>query len=172
MQLMSATTRILLALMALGCSLASTAQRRMVVADVETRQPIGGANVVSSAATLTSDSLGRFTVPDSCRSLIVTHVNYESRIIRTEEVRDTVWMISKLLNVQEVVVFGKAKYRDDMKELRRQLRISKQEAQLLAADPSSGGNLLPLLGKLVPKRWLKNTKKSRRERLKRTLEEY
>ena len=81
-------------------------------------------------------------------------------------------MISKLLNVQEVVVFGKAKYRDDMKELRRQLRISKQEAQLLAADPSSGGNLLPLLGKLVPKRWLKNTKKSRRERLKRTLEEY
>ena len=157
---------------ALACSLAAAAQKQMVVADVETRQPIEGVNVTSSVATLTTDSLGRFTVADSCRSLIVSHVNYESRIINVEEVRDTVWMISKLLNVQEVVVFGNAKYRDDMKELRRQLRISKQEAQLLAADPSSGGNLLALLGKLVPKRWLKNTKKSRRERLKRTLEEY
>lgn len=159
-------------MVALACSLAATAQKSMVVADVETRLPIDGVNVVSSAATQTSDSLGHFTVADSCRSLIVTHVNYESRIINVEEVRDTVWMISKLLNVKEVVVFGKAKYRDDMKELRRQLRISKQEAQLMAADPASGGNLLPLLSKLVPKRWLKSSKKVRRERLKRTLEEY
>ena len=157
---------------ALVCSLTAAAQKSFVVADVETRLPIGDVNIVSNAATQTSDSLGHFSVGDSCRSLILSHVNYESRIINVEEVRDTVWMISKLLNVKEVVVFGNAKYRDDMKELRRQLRISKQEAQLLAADPSSGGNLLALLGKLVPKRWLKNTKKSRRERLKRTLEEY
>ena len=43
--------------------------------------------------------------------MVFSHVNYESRIINMEEVRDTVYLISKLLNVKEVVVFGKAKLR-------------------------------------------------------------
>lgn len=43
--------------------------------------------------------------------MVFSHVNYESRIINMEEVRDTVYLISKLLNVKEVVVFGKAKPR-------------------------------------------------------------
>lgn len=156
---------------ALCCSLTTTAQKHIVVVDVETGIPIGGVNVVTSTSKTTSDSLGHFAVSDSCRNLIMTHVNYESRIVKVEEVRDTVWMISKLLNVQEVTVYGKAKYRDDMKALRKQLRISKKEAQLLAADPSNG-DLLKLLDVIVPKKWLKNSKKARRERLKKTLENY
>ena len=81
------------------------AQRRLVVVDVETLIPVVGANVVSKDGTTTTDSLGYFSVSDSCRSLAFSHVNYEPRMINLTEVRDTVYLISKLLNVREVVVF-------------------------------------------------------------------
>ena len=148
------------------------AQRRLSVVDIETLIPINGVNVVTNGLSAQTDSLGCITVPDSCRSLSFSHVNYESRLINLEEVKDTVFLISKLLNLKEVVVFGHAQYRDDYKELKKRLRLEKTEAQLLAADPNSGGNLLSLIAKLIPKRWKKNTKTARRERLKRILEDY
>ena len=82
------------------------AQRRLVVVDVETLVPVIGANVVNADGNTTTDSLGYFSVSDSCRSLAFSHVNYEPRMINLTEVRDTVYLISKLLNVREVVVFG------------------------------------------------------------------
>ena len=82
-------------------------QRRLVVVDVETLIPVVGASVVSREGTSITDSLGYVVVSDSCQSLSFTHVNYESRIINLKEMRDTVFMISKLLNIKEVVVFGK-----------------------------------------------------------------
>ena len=82
------------------------AQRKLVVVDVETLIPVVGANVVSKDGTTTTDSLGYFSVSDSCRSLAFSHVNYEPRMINLTEVRDTVYLISKLLNVREVVVFS------------------------------------------------------------------
>ena len=166
------TIRSFLILTAIVCSLATSAQRQRMVVDIETLIPISGVNVTVSSQTAITDSLGRFAVPDSCRSLLFSHVNYESRLVNTEEVGDTIFLISKLLNIKEVVVFGHAKYRDDYKELKKRLRLEKTEAQLIAADPSSGGNLLPLLARLIPKRWLKNKKKARRERLKQILENY
>ena len=164
--------RSYLILLSLLCSLQVSAQRQFTVVDVETLIPVGGANVVYKGNSAQTDSMGCVTLPDSCRSVVFSHVNYESRLINVEEVRDTVYMISKLLNLKEVVVFGKGKYRDEYKALKKQLRIEKAEAALLAADPSSGGNLLPLLAKLIPKRWIKNTKKARRERLKKILDDY
>ena len=164
--------RYFLIITAVMWCLVSPAQHRRVVVDVETLIPIGGVNVTSANQTIVTDSLGYFSVPDSCRSLAFSHVNYESRLVNTAEVGDTIFLISKLLNVKEVVVFGHGQYRDDLKDLNKQLRMKKAEAQLLAADPSSGGNLLPLLARLIPKRWFKNTKKARRDRLKQILEDY
>ena len=126
------------------------AQRKLVVVDVETLIPVVGANVVSKDGTTTTDSLGYFSVSDSCRSLAFSHVNYEPRMINLTEVRDTVYLISKLLNVREVVVF---------------------EAALAAADPSAV-NLLPLLARLIPKKWRRNKKEERLKRLKQILEDY
>lgn len=154
------------------CCLQTMAQRQLTVVDVETLIPIAGVNVLGKRLSAQTDSLGHITLPDSCRTLSFSHVNYESRLLNITEIRDTVYLISKLLNLKEVVVFGKAKYTDKYKELQKRLRISKQEAQLLAANPSSGGNLLPLLAKLIPKKWRKNKKMARKERLKRILEEY
>ena len=162
----------LLLLLLTAIALKGHAQRRLVVADVETLLPVAGANVVSRDGTLVTDSLGSFSVSDSCRTLSFTHVNYESRIINLSEVRDTVFLISKLLNVKEVVVFGHGQKKELSESLRKQMRIDKTEAQLAAIDPRSGGNLLQYLGYLIPKRWRKNTKEERRKQLKKIMEEY
>lgn len=156
---------ITLLLLVAGLSTMS-AQRRLVVADVETDAPVANASILGLGRALASDSLGRFSVPDSCTSLVVSHVNYESRIVNLSDLGgDTVFVISKLLNLQEVVVFGKVSYEDDgLDELRRRLRMARTEAQLVAADPSkSFGVPLALLAKLLPKKWRAGYKKARRK---------
>ena len=160
---------LLLFLMAVATQVFS--QRKLVVVDVETLIPVVGANVVSKDGTTTTDSLGYFSVSDSCRSLAFSHVNYEPRMINLTEVRDTVYLISKLLNVREVVVFGHGPHDVLPEALKKQLKINKTEAALAAADPSAV-NLLPLLARLIPKKWRRNKKEERLKRLKQILEDY
>lgn len=147
------------------------AQRRLVVVDVETMIPVVGANVISKDGNYTTDSLGYFSVSDSCKTLSFSHVNYESRLVNLNEVRDTVYMISKLLNIKEVIVFGHGKREELPDALKKQLEKEKENAKLAVIDPSSG-NLLSLLGYLIPKKWRKNTKEARRKRLQQILENY
>ena len=159
-------------LAALMCSLLLSAQRQLRVVDVETLMPVAGANVVTKERSAQTDSMGCITVSDSCRTLVFSHVNYESRMLNLEEVKDTVFLISKLLNLKEVVVFGHDKREDKMKDLKSQLGLSKTDAQLIAASSNQGMNLFGLIGKLIPNKWRKSKKESRRERLKRVVEEY
>ena len=162
--------RPLLILAALVCCLAASAQRRLVVVDFETGVPVGGANVVGNGLTTQADTLGFVVVPDSCRSLVFSHVNYESRLINLNEVRDTIFLLSKLLHLKEVVVFGKAPEVEDYAEFNKRFQLPKSELQLAGAQPN--GNLLGLLGYLIPKSWKKSPKKKRKERLKEILENY
>lgn len=170
--------RTILLTTTLLCCVLAQAQRRLTVVDVETLFPISGVNVVAKSLTAQTDSLGHVVVTDSCQSVVFSHVNYESRIINIEEVRDTVFLISKLLNLKEVVVFGNAKYKDDEKKLndRLGLSLSKEELQALQANPNSGVNVLGIVSMLIPKKWKekwkKNTKEGRRERLKQILRDY
>lgn len=165
-------TRITFLLTALTYSLLLSAQRQLRVVDVETLFPVAGANVVSKNRTAQTDSMGCVTVSDTCRTLVFSHVNYESRMLNLEEVRDTVFLISKLLNLKEVVVFGQKKRDDKLKDLKNQLGLSPLDAQLIGASTNSGMNLFGLIGKLIPNKWRKSKKESRRERLKRIIEEY
>ena len=143
--------RLFLLLLIAG-TLQGFAQRRLVVVDVETMIPVVG-------------------VSDSCKTLSFSHVNYESRLVNLNEVRDTVFLISKLLNIKEVVVFGHGQRQELPDALKKQLEVDKKDAQLAAIDPSSG-NLLSLLAYLIPKKWRKNSKEARRKRLKQILENY
>lgn len=151
-------------------------QRHLVVVDVETLIPVSGANVVSREGTSVTDSLGHVLVSDSCQSLSFSHVNYESRIINLAELRDTVFMISKLLNVKEVVVFGHGPQEEISDDLKKKLKMDAIDAQLAAANPNSGINVLAILKMLIPKKWLaslrKNSKEERLKRLQKMLDEY
>ena len=148
------------------------AQRRLVVVDVETLIPVVGANVVTSDGNTTTDSLGYFCISDSCRTMAFSHVNYEPRMINLQEVRDTVFLISKLLNIREVVVFGHGPHDVLPEALKKQLRMNKTEAELASIDPSSGGNLLALIGKLLPQRWRTSKKERQQKMWKQILENY
>ena len=165
-------TRIFLLLAVLLCCLTVSSQRRLVVIDVETLVPIDGANVVGNGLSAQTDTLGYITVPDSCQSLLFSHVNYESRLINLKEVRDTVFLISKLLNVKEVVVFGKTPHVEEYEELQKRMQLSKTDMQLSGAQPGDGINLLGLFSYLIPKKWKKSKKETQKERMKRILEEY
>lgn len=144
--------------------LTAKAQKSLVVADVETLLPVAGANVQGDKSVAVTDSAGRFMPPDSCRSLLVSHVNYESRLVNTDELSaDTIYIISKLMNIHEVVVFGKGKIDDDrLRDLNRSLRIARTEAQLANANPN--GNLLGLIGYLIPKKWRSGYRKKQRQK--------
>ena len=159
--------RLFLLLLIAG-TLQGFAQRRLVVVDVETLIPVVGANVISKDGNCTTDSLGYFSVSDSCKTLSFSHVNYESRLVNLTEVGDTIYMISKLLNIKEVVVFGHGQRKELPDALKKQLETEKENAKL---DPSSG-NLLSLFAYLIPKKWRKNSKEARRKRLRQILENY
>jgi hypothetical protein len=154
------------------CCTTVSAQRQLVVVDIETLIPVVGASVVSKGGTLITDSLGYVSVADSCKSLSFSHVNYESRIINLKEVRDTVYMISKLLNLKEVVVFGHGKKRD-FSELQKRLGLDKVEAQLISGG-KRGMDLITAFNTLfVPKKWRKSyRRKQRMKRLQETLDNY
>ena len=160
--------RLFLAIILAALCVAVRGQRRLIVVDVETRVPIRGVNVVSSAHRAdTTDYQGLVSVPDSCRTLSLTHVKYESRILNVDEVKDTIFLISKLMGLPEVTVFGHGKGEDALKELKRQLRIKKTEAQLAAADPSAGFDILGLIGKLIKRR-----KDKKKEKFEKMLQDY
>ena len=156
------------------CSVDTFAQRRLSVIDVETLQPVAGANVVSSQGTTTTDSLGVFYITDSCQTLVFSHVNYESRIVNLEEVQDTIYMISKLLNLKEVVVFGHGKKRDYSK-LMKLLKTKDTEAELADANLEVGVklDLWKVLNALIPKKWRKSYRKEqKKKRMKEILDNY
>ena len=157
--------RLILFLFVTG-AVSAMAQKRVVVADVETLLPVSGVNVQGGKYVVTTDSTGYFVAPDSCQTLLFSHVNYESRLVNIEELSaDTVFIISKLLNLKEVVVFGKGKVDDRLDDLNKRLRIDRKEAQLLAADPSKPATIpLGLLSKLIPKKWRASYKKEQRRK--------
>jgi hypothetical protein len=160
--------RLLLTSLLVASGVALHAQRRLTVVDVETRVPIRGVNVTSRTQRAdTTDWQGVIIVPDTCRTLSFSHVKYESRILNLSEVKDTVFLISKLMGLNEVVVIGKGKDEDKLKELKRQLILDPKEAQLIAADPSQGFDVLGLIQSIFKKR-----KERKQERYRRMLEEY
>lgn len=168
-----AAMRLMIVFMML-CTANTFAQRRLSVIDVETLAPVIGANVVSSEGKTTTDSLGMFSITDSCKTVVFSHVNYESRIVNLDEVQDTVYMISKLLNLNEVVVFGHGKKRD-YSELMRLLKTKDTEAELAAANLEVGIklDLWKVLNFFIPKKWRKSYRKEqRKKRIREILDNY
>lgn len=149
-------------------ALCAFAQRELVVCDVETYTPISDVSVRTNAGVEITDSVGRFTVTDSCKTMIFTHLNYESRMLDLSEVHDTIFLVSKEMSIREVVVFGTGKDDSITENMKKQMKLDKTEAQLLAIDPSSGGNLLGIIKYILPK----SKKSKRKNKAKEILENY
>lgn len=156
------------------CCMGMTAQRRLVVADWELLIPVAGVNVQGKHGVQTTDSLGQVFVADDEKTLTFSHVNYEGRIINLNEEGDTIFMLSKLLNLQEVIVLGKGK-QPDYRDLNKGFQLDKTEAQLVGIDPSTAASfdLGSVISALIPKKWRPGYKKEqRKKRLKEILDNY
>lgn len=171
MSIFAPMNRLLVILALVFLSLSALAQRRLVVCDVESLQPISQVSVRSSAGVDITDSLGYFSVPDTCKSLVFTHVNYESRLLNLSEVRDTVFLVSKYMSIREVVVFGKGKNDEVAERMNKMLVLDKTDAQLLGANPS-GGNLLGLIGHAIGKLLPKSKSAKRKQKAREIIENY
>lgn len=167
--------RLYLCLLLVLCCIDSLAQRRLVVVDMDLLVPVAGANVVSRQGVQTTDSMGVVYVAKDSKTITISHVNYESLILNlNKEEGDTIYMLSKLLNLQEVLVLGKGKL-PDYRELNKGFQLDKTEAQLAGADPSTAASfdLGKVISALIPKKWRPGYKKAqRKKRLKEILEEY
>ena len=167
--------RLYLCLLLVLCSMGTLAQRRLVVVDMDLLVPVAGANVVSKQGVQTTDSMGVVYVAKDCKTITISHVNYESLILNLKkEEGDTIYMLSKLLNLQEVLVLGKGK-QPDYRELNKGFQLDKTEAQLVGADPSKAASfdLGKVISALIPKKWRSSYKKAqRKKRLKEILDDY
>ena len=152
----------------------TSAQRRLVVVDVETGVPVVDANVTTEKGAGRTDSLGYICVNDSSKTLVLTHVNYESRMVKLENLRDTVFLISKLLNLKEVIVFGKDRQEKDYRELKKKMTPNVKDMQLAAAGANMNGglNLMGLIGYLIPDKKKLSKKERKKRKLKEILDNY
>ena len=121
-----------------------------------------------------SDSLGYITIPESSKTLIFSHVNYEERLVNLSELRDTVFLISKLLNLKEVIVFGKDKQQHDYRKLNEKMQPDTKELQMVAAGKNMNGglNLLGLINYLFPSEKRLSKKEKKKKKLKEILDKY
>lgn len=98
--------RWVLFFMASGWMMAG-AQPRCVVIDKETGTPLRDVKVHTESGILAvSDYQGRVYIDTVFQSATLSHVSYLSRVVKAEEMRDTLWMIPKENRLGEVVVWG------------------------------------------------------------------
>ena len=83
------------------------AQKRCVVADIESHKPLRGVKVYTDANyTAETDYTGNFLLPAGFKVLTLTGFGYMRRIVHPTEVADTLFLLPTMLN--EVVILGEA----------------------------------------------------------------
>jgi len=152
-------------------TMAAAAQKQKVriVVDGDTGQGIPNVSITGKGFTIVTDSLGRFVLPNDCKTLVFSHLNYTSYLANVNDIGDYVALYPNYQQLDEVMVFG-TPGKNPLEELNSQLKINKTDAQLMTANPN--GNLLGLFKYLIPKKWRTSKKKKREEELKKLLEEY
>ncbi len=94
-------TIVLLSAIAAGCH----AQARGRVLDMETNRPVVGADVyINPKGRVKTDARGYFVIDKPFHSVTFSHVGYASRSLEAKEVKDSVWLLPKTHQLNEVVV--------------------------------------------------------------------
>lgn len=102
--------RTTLMIMAACLCMCVTAQRKVVVRDMETRTPLRDVQVFVNGnydKRTVTDYRGEFTVPDTALTLTLCHTMYERLTVDSGGIADTIELLSKLKKLDEVVVYGK-----------------------------------------------------------------
>ena len=115
------------------------AQRRLVVASLESKAPQRDVNVrVDNGPEIVTPWHGQIEVPDSFKRITLSHPRFQHRYVLHNELHsDTIFLIPALHAVDEVVVFGKDRRKEMMANIFRP--VTPKEAplpQVVAAGPN------------------------------------
>lgn len=143
----------------------AASQRRCIVVSADTRLPVRDVSIrCDNNEVVKSAWDGRVVVPDKFDKAVFHHPKYETRVLRHEEMTDTVFMLPSARMLSEVIIYGERKRRPDF------AGIAAVDRQLIANTPSGGANLLGLL-ELVAQPFInkiqrnKELKKARRKQI-------
>ena len=115
------------------------AQRRLVVASLESKAPQRDVNVrVDNGPEIVTPWHGQIEVPDSFKRITLSHPRFQHRYVLHNELHsDTIFLIPALHAVDEVVVLGKDRRKEMMANIFRP--VTPKEAplpQVVAAGPN------------------------------------
>ena len=84
-----------------------SAQRKIVVVDMETHLPVADVSVkTDSARAVMTDRNGYANIPEQFDSISFSHMRYLSDKVTFEEMKDTMYLVPKNLMLPDVVVTG------------------------------------------------------------------
>ena len=132
-------------LLLLLATLSVSAQRRMVVVNMETKVPVRDVQVFTDEGkNMTTRWDGTFELPDSFSRIHFRHPQYEQRYILRSELRsDTVWLLPNTNAIGEVVIYGHRRFNDRMAQMLKPSPQQIERDKLPQAIPS-GPNVLAL----------------------------
>lgn len=161
----------------LSVGLASlSAQRRMVVVDADLKVPVRDVQVYTPEGfNQRTPWDGTFVVPDSFSRINFRHPHFEQRYILKSELRgDTVWLLPVSNVLGEVVIWGRRRFDERMKNLLKPSPQQIERDKLPQAIPA-GPNVLALAGwvfdKTVGKALEKRSKRKKAQKKLREKEE-
>lgn len=149
------------------CASAASTQKRIVVADMDTRLPLPGAVVATdNGQRVVTDFLGGANTQLAFRSATVSKKHYMQRRVTYEEAhRDTLFLIPQEVVLHEVEVTAPGMSLD----LRKSMRSVGENAKL-SQMATQGFNLLGLFQLLVPTKGARL--QSRADKIKKILDRY
>lgn len=152
------------AVFVLTCLINTTAkaQRRGIVVSADTKLPMRDVSIrCDNGQVVKSAWDGSFSVPDSFKTVNFWHPKCETRILKHEELTDTVYLLPSARMLAEVVVYGDRRRRPDY------VGLTATDRKLAAASTAGGANLLgvlqllaqPVINKIHRNKALKKAKK-------------
>ena len=150
-----------------------SAQHRMVVVDADLKMPVRDVQVYTPEGFDQSTAWdGTFEVPDSFSRINFRHPHFNSRYILKSELRgDTVWLLPVSNVLGEVVIWGRRRFDERMRNILKPSPQQIERDKLPQAIPA-GPDVLALAGWLFDKTVGKALeKRSRRKKAQKELRE-
>lgn len=99
----------LLLIYIIGVPAEACAQKRGVLVDMSNHQRVAFAKIYTNTGSMiTSDKEGIFTLPTNAQSVTVSHPRYMSRVLDKNDMRDTIELLPRSIDLNEVVITAKA----------------------------------------------------------------
>ena len=99
---------LLLAITLLAAGKESYAQKSGIFIDLQTHLPVAEVQIrTNTGYARLSDKAGRFSLAIPFSSITVTHAHYVMRVLNKEEMKDTIYLLPKSININEVTIIGR-----------------------------------------------------------------